>query len=182
MVTNIDDYGLMFYTLTGTDRNRGYPAFLIIFERLSNNTRVHFHRAHPCRRKGGKDVPACKLIKECYRYMAGNVRAEEIYSQQGDLFFILTNEENKIDFSEAQSVLSFESHEFKPVDCSFVKLVPNKAKSIKNRLGHIYSSSYFNVEHPEHEILKNMPAGVYEVRRCRSWEVNPKAVWSLTID
>jgi hypothetical protein len=29
-----DDYGLLFYTLTGTDTARGYPTFLVIFERL----------------------------------------------------------------------------------------------------------------------------------------------------
>src|SRR5574343_12890 len=41
-----DDYGLMFYTLTGSSTATGYPTFLIIFERLENNTRVHFHRTH----------------------------------------------------------------------------------------------------------------------------------------
>jgi len=84
-----DDYRLMYYTLTGTARNQGYPTFLIIFERLrSGETRVHFHRVHPCRTKDGIKTPASQLVEECYRYMAGNVRAEEICAQQGDLLFI----------------------------------------------------------------------------------------------
>ncbi len=177
-----DDYGLMYYTLTGTPRNTGYPAFLIIFERRKGNTHVHFHRVHPCRSKDGKPTPACRLIEECYRYMAGNVRAEEIYAQQGDLIFIKTDQ--TVEMTEAKGVKEFESHAFKPMEegKGGILLIPNDTKTIKNRLGFIYSEGLFMVDHPEHEPVKGIPAGLYEVRRCKSWEANPKAVWVLTID
>jgi hypothetical protein len=175
-----DDYGLMFYTLTGTNRNTGYPTFLIIFERLSDKTRVHFHRVHPSRIKEGRKVPASRLIGECYRYMAGNVKSDEIYAQQGDLMFIKT-ERDAFDI-DGKPVESFESHAFVPSNGSPVLLFENTSKSIKNRLGFIRSDSDFVVDHPEHEPLENMPSGVYEVRRAKSWEANPQAVWSFTID
>lgn len=175
-----DDYGLMYYTLTGTPQNTGYPAFLVIFERRSTHTHVHFHRVHPCRSKEGKPTPACRLIQECYRYMAGNIRAEEIFAQQGDLIFLKT--EQSVELADAKGVREFESHAFVPKSDHGILLIANTAKSIKNRLGFIYSEGPFQVQHPEHDHLKNMPAGMYEVRRCKSWEANPKAVWSLTID
>ena len=178
-----DDYGLMYYTLTGTPRNTGYPAFLIIFERRKQGTHVHFHRVHPCRSKEGHQTPACRLIEECYRYMAGNIRAEEIYAQQGDLIFIKTEQTVEIP-DDAKHVKEFESHAFKPMeaDKGGILLIPNETKSIKNRLGFLYSEGVFMVDHPEHEPIKGIPAGMYEVRRCKSWEANPKAVWVLTID
>ena len=175
-----DDYGLMYYTLTGTPRNTGYPAFLIIFERRKSGTHVHFHRVHPCRSKEGKQTPACRLIEETYRYMAGNVRAEEIYAQQGDLIFIKT--EQTVELSDAKGVKEFESHAFKPMEDKPILLIPNESKTVKNRLGFIYSEGMFMVDHPEHEPVRGIPAGMYEVRRCKSWEANPKAVWVLTID
>lgn len=48
-----DDYGLMFYTLTGSAQGRGYPTFLIIFEKRSQkgDVKVHFHRTHPSRNR-----------------------------------------------------------------------------------------------------------------------------------
>jgi len=175
-----DDYGLMYYTFTGTDINRGYPTFLIIFERTTQHgTRVHFHRVHPNRFKDGVPTPTCHLIPECYRYMAGNIRAEEIYAQQGDLLFISREEPKGPE--DAKGVLEFESHAFVPKIGTQVVLVENQAKSIKNRLGHIFSPEDFTLEHPEHETV-SLPAGWYEVRRCRSWEANPTAVWSLMID
>lgn len=175
-----DDYGLMYYTLTGTPRNTGYPAFLIIFERRKANTHVHFHRVHPCRSKEGKPTPACRLVEECYRYMAGNVRVEEIYAQQGDLIFIKT--EQTVELGEAKSVKEFESHAFKPMENKPILLIPNETKSIKNRLGFIYSEGTFMVDHPEHEPIRGIPAGMYEVRRCKSYENNPSGVWTLNID
>ena len=178
-----DDYGLMYYTLTGTITNTGYPAFLIIFERRKQGTHVHFHRVHPCRSKDGHKTPACRLVEECYRYMAGNIRAEEIYAQQGDLIFLKT--EQTVEIPEgAKHVKEFESHAFKPMEegKGGILLIPNETKSIKNRLGFIYSEGIFMVDHPEHEPIKGIPAGMYEVRRCKSWEANPKAVWVLTID
>lgn len=182
-----DDYGLMYYTLTGTSRNRGYPTFLIIRELLENSIkqyRIHFHRVHPNRYKDGKATPAHRLIEECYRYMAGNVRAEEIHAQQGDLIFIRQDNAPK-DTEEMKSVKEFESHQFVvPKEAEPVKLLPNQAKSIKNRLGHIYATTPFKVQHPEHMDLpeNKMTPGWYEVRRCKSWEANPTAVWSFTID
>ena len=178
-----DDYGLMYYTLTGSARNTGYPAFLIIFERMKSRrkTRVHFHRVHPCRSKDGKPTPACRLVEECYRYMAGNVRAEEIHAQQGDLIFIKTDQ--KVDVpADAKAVKEFESHAFVPLDGKPIKLVPNTNKSVKNRLGFLVSEGVFKVQHPEHENIKALPAGTYDVRRCKSFEANPKAIWSYTID
>jgi len=181
-LNNRDDYGLMYYTLNGTPRNRGYPTFLIIFERLSKKTRVHFHRVHPNKSKEGRPTPAFKLVEECYRYMAGNVRAEEIYRQQGDLIFMRV-EEPKHNDDALKGIADFESHAFVvPKGKEPVRLLPNEAKSIKNRLGHLFASTEFTVDHPEHEPLKKMPSGWYEVRRCKSWEANPQAVWSFTID
>jgi len=175
-----DDYGLMYFTLTGTNRNTGYPTFLIIFERLKDKTRVHFHRVHPSRYRNGKPTPASKLIEECYRYMAGNVRAEEIYKQQGDLIFIKATEQDGLE--SAKEVNEFESHCFVKENGEASKLIENKNKSIKNRLGFIYCDQKFTVQHPEHENLENMPAGWYEIRRCKSYENNPVSVWSLNID
>ena len=184
-----DDYGLMYYTLTGTPRNRGYPTFLIIFERLESKTRVHFHRVHPNRYKDGKPTPACRLIEECYRYMAGNIRAEEICAQQGDLIFIKC-EEPSYEHGDLIKIKDFESHAFVSIspDEAVAKsneypvfLLENKAKSIKNRLGHIFCGVNFELQHPEHDNV-HMKDGWYEVRRCKSWEANPKAVWSITID
>lgn len=178
-----DDYGLMYYTLTGSPTNRGYPTFLTIFERRSDYTHVHFHRVHPNKYKDGRPVPACRLVEECYRYMAGNVRAEEIHSQQGDMIFIRCEEPQKWDESEMKGITEFESHAFVvPEGKPPVMLLENKSKSIKNRLGHILAKDDFVVAHPEHEYLTNMPSGWYEVRRCKSWEANPTAVWSFTID
>lgn len=184
-----DDYGLMYYTLDGSIEAQGYPTFLIIFERRKRTptgedkpfTFVHFHRVHPSRKKNGKMVPACRLVEECYRYMAGNIRAEEIFAQQGDLIFIKSDKPTDLNIAEAKLVADFESHKFATGSNSPVKLWPNEAKSIKNRLGFINSDHDFVLEHPEHEWV-NFPAGYYEIRRCRSWEANPSAVWSYTFD
>jgi len=181
-----DDYGLMSYTLTGTDRNSGYPTFLVIFERLprKRTTRVHFHRVHPNRSKKGKPTPTNRLIRECYRYMAGNVRPEEIYAQQGDLIFIRAERPGKA-VEAAKNVQSFESHAFVPLfkGAPPVQLVESVAKSPTNRLGYLYSEVNFAVVHPEHEDLPGLEGGTWwEVRRCKSYENNPVAVWSLTID
>jgi hypothetical protein len=182
-----DDYGLMFFTLTGTVTARGYPTFLIIFERLQTETRVHFHRVHPSRTRGeeGGRTQACHLIAECYRYMAGNVRAEEIVTQQGDLLFIrMEHDPIKAGSKVAQpcKVRSFESHEFIPFEGDPLTLYANEAKGEKNRLGFLLADHPFKVQHPEHEDIKKLDAGFWEVRRCRSWEANPKAIWSLNID
>ncbi len=176
-----DDYGLMYYTLDGSPTNTGYPAFLMIFERRQKTgTFVHAHRVHPCRSKDGKTTPASRLIQECYRYMAGNIRAEEIFAQQGDLIFIKTDQ--KVEMGETRVVKEFESHKFERLAEGEIFVIPNEAKSIKNRLGFILCNTYFAVTHPEHDALPMMPPGLYEVRRCKSYENNPKGVWVLSID
>lgn len=179
-----DDYGLMYYTLDGSLEAQGYPTFLVIFERrgkTAKETFVHFHRVHPCRRKDGYNVPAHKLIEECYRYMAGNVRAEEIFAQQGDLIFIEAEKPANFDPDGGKAVLEFESHRFETQGSPAVRLFDNESKSIKNRLGFVYSPTNFLLAHPEHENV-GFPAGYYEIRRCKSWEANPTAVWSYTFD
>lgn len=184
-----DDYGLMFYTLIGTDRNTGYPTFLIILERLVQrakkagiSTRVHFHRVHPNRSKKGIPTPTNRLIKECYRYMAGNVKAEEIESQQGDLIFVRVDGPGH-KTEDPKGITEFESHAFVPLNGGGpVKLVPSTAKHPTNRLGYLYSEGGFAVRHPEHEDIERLEAGWYEVRRTKSWEANPTAVWSYTVD
>lgn len=37
------------------------------------------------------------------------------------------------------------------------------------------------LSHNEH-LPRIIPAGSYEIRQCRSWEANPKGIWSLRID
>ena len=196
-----DDYGLCYYTLTGTVTARGYPTFLIIFERLSRKTlaelhaqglpacrtRVHFHRVHPKRLKKGKKTPACQLIEACYQYMAGNIPAEEVAAQQGDLVFLPgtdpTDSKAKVKTPPLVGAqLEFESHRMVSLDGNPLVLWHSAAKTPKNRLGFVTSTGGIRVVHPEHEDIEGLDAGTYEIRRCRSWEANPQAIWSLTID
>lgn len=184
-----DDYGLCFFTLTGTDRNTGYPTFLVIFERTTHHgTRVHFHRVHPSRSRGpnGTQTPPNRLIEECYRYMAGNVRAEEIAHQQGDILLIKADGPGKAT-SDPVPVFGFENHAFVPLDapdgsCPPVRLMRAKAKSRDNLLGWIHAPNGMRMPHPEHESIEDIAPGWYEVRRCKSWEANPTSVWVLNID
>lgn len=223
-----DDYGLMYFTLTGTDTARGYPTFLIIFERIpeslvhgeshpeckachpemqvnrmddyphpkcrhchptkTGGTRVHFHRVHPCRKVEGNWRPACELVEACYQYMVGNVPAKDVFAQQGDMVFLQLGDHNPVEagakVGDSQQVNEFESHRFVPLDSEQqgITLYPSKAKEPKTRLGYIHTTVPFAIRHPEHQDIETMPAGWYEVRRCRSWEANPHAIWSLTID
>lgn len=181
-----DDYGIMWYTLIGTSRNTGYPTFLVIFERLPRkdlDTRVHFHRVHPCRSKKGVATPTSRLIERCYRYMAGNVEASEIDAQQGDLMFIKVDKPGQA-VETPIPVAAFENHSFVPLGDGVppVNLIRSVAKAPTNRLGYVNSEKGFRVEHPEHENIEGLEAGWFEVRRCKSWEASPLAVWSLTID
>ena len=179
-----DDYGLCFYTLTGTSRNEGYPTFLIILERTTKHgTRVHFHRVHPCRSHNGVPTPACRLIEDCYRYMAGNIKAEDIAYQQGDLLLVRTDAPgNAVDADVP--VYGFENHAFTPVTHGDapVRLFKATGKSRGNLLGWLYSASPFKMPHPEHESIEYIPAGYYALRRAKSWEANPTSVWVLNID
>jgi len=202
-----DDYGLMYFTLSGTDTARGYPTFLIIFERLAAKTRVHFHRVHPCRTKDGVKTLACNLVERCYQYMAGNIPAADITAQQGDLIFIkhpndpIAAGAKVAEPQTSRKALVFESHAMVPVwdkgqwdgvvtdllagtatEGPKFKLYVSEAKTPKNRLGFLYAPGEFAVRHPEHDDIERLTEGWYEIRRCRSWEANPHAIWSLTID
>lgn len=183
-----DDYGLCFYTLIGTDTATGYPTFLVIFERLKNKTRVHFHRVRPCRSKDGIRTAACKLIEACYQFMAGNVPATDIVAQQGDLMFMRCDNDPvkagaKVAAPQEGRVLEFESHKFLPNgDGGTMSLYVSEAKQPANRLGFINSQNGLRVEHPEHENIENLAEGWWEIRRAKSYENNPVTIWSRTID
>lgn len=190
-----DDYGLMYYTLTGTVTARGYPTFLIIFERLvsTGKTRVHFHRCHPKRKDKGQYRPACQLVEATYQYMAGNIPAGEIEAQQGDMIYIKMDHDPiaakaKVGTPTKGVGMAFESHNHICKAQSNgaavnVELYPSEAKTPKNRLGFLkVPAGGIKVAHPEHDDIDHLSEGWYDVRRCRSWEANPRAIWSLTID
>lgn len=171
-----DDYGLMFYTLTGSAQGRGYPTFLIIFERhVSNDVTVHFHRTHPSRSKDGDYNPIHNWIKVCYNWMAGNIRAENIKAQQGDLVFVKIDDSENLNFE--RKVTSYDHHRFeKPVPfAEYTK----KAKS--NILGYVKIEQQMYLTHNQHDD-EQIPAGTYAIHQCRSWEANPKSIWVLNID
>tara|TARA_B100001778_G_scaffold330827_1_gene333978 strand:- start:6726 stop:8915 length:2190 start_codon:yes stop_codon:yes gene_type:complete len=171
-----DDYGLMFYTLTGSMQGRGYPTFLIIFERhTSGDTTVHFHRTHPSRSKDGDYNPIHNWIKVCYNWMAGNVRAEKIKAQQGDLFFVEVEDDSKIEFS--RKVTDYDKHRFE----RSVPFAEYEKKAKANILGYVQLEKNMFLTHSEHDD-ERIPAGTFEIRQCRSWEANPKGVWTLNID
>jgi hypothetical protein len=185
-----DDYGLMYFTLTGTETARGYPTFLIIFERRVNGTTfVHFHRVRPCRSAKGVKTPACQLIERCYQYMAGNVPATDVTAQQGDLLFIKHgNDPIKAKAKvhpdpETGPSFEFESHRFVSdnPDTSLT-MRRSAAKTPRNRMGFIYAPNGLSVRHPEHDDIEGLEEGWYEIRRCKSYENNPVGIWSLTID
>ncbi len=169
-----DDYGLMFYTLTGSDQARGYPTFLIIFERLDDKTTVHFHRTHPMRSKDGEPNPINNWIKGCYKWMVGNVNFERIMAQQGDLAFVSID---KFPEGEPTMVAQYDSHCFE----RNVEYLPYTKKDKANVLGYVNLPLDTKLNHTHHR-NRVIPAGVYEIRQCRSWEANPKGIWSLRID
>lgn len=170
-----DDYGLMFYTLTGSKTGRGYPTFLIIFEKLaSGNKRVHFHRTHPLRSKDGDSNPIHNWIRTCYNWMVGNVNMKNIVAQQGDLVFVKTD---GLPVGERQQVTSYDQHVFERP----VTYVPCSKKDSQNILGYFELTQDTVLNHAEH-LARTIPAGIYELRQCRSWEANPKGIWTLRID
>ncbi len=183
-----DDYGLCYYTLTGTVTARGYPTFLVIFEKVSSGLRVHFHRVRPQRSKNKIKTPACELIEACYQYMAGNVPAEQVAFQQGDLMFIPHPNDPvkagaKVGDPQEATTLEFESHKFEVLDqAARVTLYRSEAKTPVNRLGFLCATGGFKLSHPEHDDINEIGEGWWEVRRAKSWEANPQAIWSLTID
>lgn len=170
-----DDYGLMFYTLTGSAPGRGYPSFLIIFEQLANSeTRVHFHRVHPLRSKDGDGNPVNNWIRTCYNWMVGNINKDRIVAQQGDLVFVSID---SLPEGAKTTVDSYDSHCFRQA----VIFVPYTKKAASNILGYFEIAAETVLGHPEHMAI-SVPAGVYELRQCRSWEANPKGIWTLRID
>jgi hypothetical protein len=120
--------------------------------------------------------------------MAGNIPASEITAQQGDLIFIRHPNDPivagaKVEDSMKGHSLEFESHKFVSESANAVlDLYRNTAKTPANRLGFLWAPAGLKVNHPEHENIDHLDPGWWEVRRCKSWEANPKAIWSLTID
>lgn len=179
-----DDYGLCFYTLNGSATAQGYPTFLIIFERKSKETVVHFHRVRPCRSKEGIWTPANQLVAACYQYMAGNVPASEIVTQQGDLMLLRYSghaegdtknplkKGAKVKGDEAKTGTRFvyESHEF----VGPLTFYPSDTKSVPNRLGFVHAPLGLQLLHPEHENTPRLAGGWFEVRRAKSYENNPR--------
>lgn len=183
-----DDYGLMFYTLTGSAQGRGYPTFLIIFERRQSkgDTRVHFHRTHPCRSKDGDYNPIHNWIRVCYNWMAGNVNKDRIKAQQGDLAFVQIKTDGSGEDLDGAAVKGLKfNHKVNQYDSHcFEEPVPfaeytKAAKS--NVLGYVQLDKDTWLRHNEHDDVL-IPAGTYAIHQCRSWEANPKGVWSLRID
>lgn len=176
-----DDYGLMFYTLTGSAQTQGYPTFLIIFEHLDHGTKVHFHRTHPMRSKGGDYNPIHGWVVGCYKWMVGNVNFERIKAQQGDLVFVemlpapIISDDGVI--PKYEEVNAYDNHKF----ATPVKFLPYLKKEKSNILGYFRIEKDTMLNHHEHK-PRLIPAGNYELRQCRSWEANPKGVWSLRID
>lgn len=177
-----DDYGLCYYTLNGSATAQGYPTFLIIFERKTRETVVHFHRVRPCRSKNGAWTPANQLVAACYQYMAGNVPAIEIVTQQGDIMLLRYSDQiesknplkrgSKVKAVEAQSGSRFvyESHEF----VGPLTFYPSDTKSVQNRLGFVHAPEGLQIRHPEHEDTPRLAGGWFEVRRAKSYENNPR--------
>jgi hypothetical protein len=172
-----DDYGLMFYTLTGSVQGRGYPTFLIIFERREshNDTRVHFHRSHPSRSKDGDCNPIHNWIRTNFNWIMGNVNASLLKAQQGDLYFVDASDQKNLTFSH--KVNKYDNHCFEEA-VDFAEYLKS-AKS--NILGYVKLEKDTWLKHNEHDNVL-IPMGIYAIHQCRSWEANPKGVWSLRID
>ena len=168
-----DDYGLMFYTLTGSPTAVGYPTFLIIFEHIGPYTKLHFHRVHPTRSKDGEYNSIHNWTKSCYKWMVGNVNFDNIAAQQGDLVFVKTE---KFPIEKNDIVTDYDSHKF----LNEVEFAPYSKKEKSNILGYIRTEDNW-IKHPEHAD-RYIPGGIYEIRQCKSWEANPKGIWSLRID
>ena len=170
-----DDYGLLYYTLTGSDSATGYPTFLVIFERLDDKSVVHFHRCHPMRSKNGEYSPIHTWIKGCYKWMIGNVPFGSIKVQQGDLAFVETKEE--LNFESAELVNNYDSHTFERE----VPFLPYTKADKQNILGYVKLDKDTLLSHTHHK-NRVIPNGIMVIRQARSWEANPRGVWSLRFD
>lgn len=169
-----DDYGLFFYTLTGSPTGRGYPSFLMIFERLEEGTRLYFHRVHPMRSKEYESNCVHNWVKACYAWMVGNINPSWLENQQGDLAFIRWDKPFAASM-KWESVQEYDHHCFE----SPVSFSATGAK--ENILGYLHLDAPTLLRHTEHHHIL-LPAGNYQVRQCRSWEANPKGIWTLRID
>lgn len=183
-----DDYGLMFYTLTGSHNARGYPTFLIIFERRDrfNDTRVHFHRTHPSRSKDGDYNPIHNWTKVCYNWMCGNIKRDRIVAQQGDLAFVKIKTDKNDDSLDGAAVTGLEfNHEVDQYDnhcfAEPVAFAEYTKKAKSNILGYVKLDKQVELRHNEHD-NEQIPAGTYAIHQARSWEANPRGVWTLNID
>ena len=107
--------------------------------------------------------------------MIGNVNFDKIKVQQGDLAFVEIDEfDYKGIFTE---VNAYDNHKFaRPV-----KYVEYTKKDRQNILGYFVIEQDTELIHSEH-MNRHVPKGYYELRQCKSWEANPKGIWSLRID
>ena len=108
--------------------------------------------------------------------MAGNVRADDIVAQQGDLLFLKTDQQKHDDLHEVDG---YDSHMFSKGKVLFSE--PTGKKSDKYAIGYIEVPENNLLSHPEH-VEVPLPKGNYLVRICRSWEANPVAIWTVNID
>ncbi len=169
-----DDYGLLYYTLTGSTEFSGYPTFLIILEHLEGGKRVHFHRVSPCRRIGGIDTLTTDLISRCYQYMAGNIPANEIDFQQGDLIFVRAQGNPLVG---ATLVDQYEGHTFEPP----ILYAPGDGGVAGNFLGTLEAKGTWSLTHQEHAPHRN-PPGRWKLYRCKSFERNPSGSFRRFVD
>jgi hypothetical protein len=109
--------------------------------------------------------------------MVGNIHKSLIKYQQGDLVFVSVDPEQEKNLNFGKYVQKYDNHEFsKPVG-----FAEYEKKEKSNILGYVRLIEDTTLQHHEHEHVP-MKEGTYEIRQCRSWEANPKGVWSLRID
>jgi hypothetical protein len=84
---------------------------------------------------------------------------------------------SKVDFSEAEQVRDCDSHCFETA----VPFVKYEGKE-KHVIGHVRLTGENRLQHPEHDDIPVKEEGVFQIRQCRSWEANPKGVWTINID
>lgn len=181
------------YKLT-TDDNRGHRGRRIYTHQVGqnsgpdrfNDTRVHFHRTHPSRSKGGDYNPIHNWTKVCYNWMVGNIKRDRIIAQQGDLAFVKIKTDPNDESLEGAAVtgLTFD-HKVEQYDnhcfAEPVAFAEYTKKAKSNILGYVQLEQDTELRHNEHD-NEGIPAGTYAIHQARSWEANPKGVWSLNID
>jgi hypothetical protein len=105
----------------------------------------------------------------------GNVNASLLKAQQGDLYFVDASDQKNLTFSN--KVNKYDNHCFEEA-VDFAEYLKS-AKS--NILGYVKLEKDTWLTHNEHDNVL-IPMGIYAIHQCRSWEANPKGVWSLRID